>query len=121
MHFLGVGGHMRRIYNPIQYEFIQPMQDWNVIITVSALILGASQIFFLYNFCWSLFAGKKAERNPWQANTLEWVAASPPPHGNFETQPVVYRGPYEYSSPEVKEDWLPQNRQLGTSAAARSH
>jgi cytochrome c oxidase subunit 1 len=52
---------------------------------------------------------------------LEWTAASPPPHGNFETQPVVYRGPYEYSSPEVKEDWLPQNRPLGTGAAARVH
>jgi cytochrome c oxidase subunit I len=121
MHFLGVGGHMRRIYNPMQYEFIQSMQHWNVIITVSALILGAAQIFFLYNFFASLFAGKKAERNPWQANTLEWAAASPPPHGNFEAQPVVYRGPYEYSSPEVKEDWLPQNRQLGGAAAARSH
>ena len=121
MHFLGVAGHMRRIYNPTQYEFLQPMQHWNVFITVSALILGASQIFFLVNFFWSLFAGKKAERNPWQANTLEWVATSPPPHGNFEVQPVVYRGPYEYSSPEVKEDWLPQNKQLGAGAAARAH
>ena len=121
MHFLGVAGHMRRIYNPTQYEFLQPMQHWNVFITVSALILGASQIFFLYNFVSSLVAGKKAERNPWQANTLEWTAASPPPHGNFEAQPVVYRGPYEYSSPEVKEDWLPQNKQLGAGAAARAH
>src|SRR5207244_2763719 len=77
MHFLGVAGHMRRIYNPTQYEFLQPMQHWNVFITVSALILGASQIFFLYNFVSSLVAGKKAERNPWQANTLEWTAASP--------------------------------------------
>jgi len=34
---------------------------------------------------------------------------------------VVYRGPYEYSSPEVKEDWLPQNKQLGTAASARGH
>jgi cytochrome c oxidase subunit I len=121
MHFLGVGGHMRRIYNPTQYEFILPMQDWNVFITVSALILGASQIFFLWNFFASLFAGKKAERNPWQANTLEWSAATPPPHGNFEVQPVVYRGPYEYSSPEVKEDWLPQDKNLGAGAAVRAH
>jgi cytochrome c oxidase subunit 1 len=121
MHFLGVAGHMRRIYNPTQYEFLQPMQHWNIFITISALILGASQIVFLYNFIWSLFAGKKAERNPWQANTLEWVASSPPPHGNFEVQPVVYRGPYEYSSPEVQEDWLPQNKQLGAAAATRAH
>ena len=84
--------------------------DWNIFITWSALILGASQIFFLVNFFWSLFAGKKAERNPWQANTLEWSAATPTPHGNFEVTPTVYRGPYEYSSPEVKEDWLPQDQ-----------
>ena len=68
-----------------------------------------------------LFAGKKAERNPWQANTLEWSAPTPPPHGNFEVQPVVYRGPYEYSSPEVKEDWLPQDKNLGAGAVARGH
>jgi cytochrome c oxidase subunit 1 len=112
---------MRRIYNPTQYEFLQPMQDWNVFITYSALILGASQIFFLVNFFWSLFAGKKAEINPWQANSLEWTAPSPPPHGNFAVTPVVYRGPYEYSSPEVKEDWLPQSKQLPGGAAARGH
>jgi cytochrome c oxidase subunit 1 len=121
MHFLGVGGHMRRIYNPIQYEFITPMQDWNVFITWSALILGASQIFFLYNFVYSLFAGRRTEQNPWQANTLEWVAPTPAPHGNFLTTPTVYRGPYEYSSPLVKEDWLPQDKNIGTSAAARAH
>src|SRR5213595_1650129 len=121
MHFLGVAGHMRRIYNPTQYDFLQPMQHWNVFITVSALILGASQIFFLFNFVWSLIAGKKAERNPWQANILEWTAASPPPHGNFEVIPTVYRGPYEYSSPLVKEDWLPQDRRLGPEAAAAAH
>jgi cytochrome c oxidase subunit 1 len=97
------------------------MQEWNVFITYSALILGASQIFFLVNFFWSLFAGKKADMNPWQANTLEWTAPSPPPHGNFAVTPVVYRGPYEYSSPEVKEDWLPQSKQLPGSAAARGH
>jgi cytochrome c oxidase subunit 1 len=121
MHFLGVGGHMRRIYNPLQYEFLQPLQDWNVFITVSAFLLGVSQIFFLYNFFASLFAGRKADLNPWLANTLEWTAPSPPPHGNFLTTPVVYRGAYEYSSPEVKEDWLPQTRALPGGAAARGH
>ena len=121
MHFLGVGGHMRRIYNPTQYEFLHDLQYMNVFITYSALILGLSQIPFVVNFFWSLFAGKKAERNPWQANTLDWSAPSPPPHGNFAVTPVVYRGAYEYSSPEVKEDWLPQDRSLGQEAAARAH
>jgi cytochrome c oxidase subunit 1 len=122
MHFLGVGGMMRRIYNPTQYEFLQDLQGMSVFMSVSALILGASQVFFVANFVWSLAKGPKAERNPWLANTLEWTAPSPPPHGNWGAAlPVVYRGPYEYSSPEVSEDYLPQDRRLATAGAARSH
>jgi cytochrome c oxidase subunit 1 len=121
MHFLGVGGHMRRIYNPMQYDFLQPLQGINTFISVNAFILGAVQIFFVINFIGSLFFGKRASENPWQANTLEWAAPSPPPHGNFVTAPVVYRGPYEYSSPEVEEDWLPQDRRLETAPAGGGH
>jgi len=123
MHILGVGGMMRRIYNPTQYEFLQPLQPINVLITVSALLLGLSQIPFVINFFWSLFAGKRAEPNPWQANTLEWTAPAPPPHLNWgATIPTVYRGPYEYSSPEVREDFLPQTRPpAGARASAGRH
>jgi len=111
MHILGVGGHMRRIYNPLQYEFLQSLQPINVFITVSAFLLGLSQTLFVLNFFWSLFAGKRAEANPWQANTLEWATPSPPPHGNWgEKLPVVYGGPYEYSAPGIPEDYLPQNQ-----------
>jgi cytochrome c oxidase subunit 1 len=123
MHFLGTGGMMRRIYNPMQYEFLQHMHGMSVFMSVCAFILGASQIFFIINFVGSLIWGRKAGLNPWQANTLEWTAPSPPPHGNWgPTLPVVYRGPYEYSSPEVKEDFLPQDRRLTTAGAApRGH
>jgi cytochrome c oxidase subunit 1 len=119
MHIIGIGGHMRRIYNPTQYEFLQPLQHWNVLITIGALILGAGQLFFMVNFFWSMFAGKAAGKNPWQANTLEWEAPSPPGHGNFPGPlPTVYRGPYEYSSPLVAEDYLPQARRLEPQATA---
>ncbi len=121
MHFLGVGGHMRRIYNPMQYEFLNTFQPWNIFITVSAFLLVVGQIPFVVNFFWSLFAGKQVDENPWQANTLEWSAPSPPPHGNFGAIPEVYRGPYEYSSPEVREDYLPQDRTLAAGSAARGH
>jgi len=110
MHILGMGGMMRRIYDPTQYEFLKPLQPMNVFVSHSAFALGASQILFMLNFLFSLFWGRKADRNPWRANTLEWAAASPPPHGNFEVIPTVYRGPYEYSSPEWTEDYLPQDR-----------
>jgi cytochrome c oxidase subunit 1 len=123
MHILGVGGHMRRIYDPTQYDFLKPIQHWNVFITVGALVLGFSQIVFVVNFFWSMFAGKTAGRNPWHANTLEWEAPSPPGHGNFPGPlPTVYRGPYEYSSPLVAEDYLPQARRLeGQAAVATAH
>jgi len=110
MHILGMGGHMRRIYDPTQYEFLKPLQPINIFITQSALLLGAVQILFMANFLASLFFGRRAERNPWRANTLEWATPSPPPHGNFERIPTVYRGPYEFSSPESSEDYLPQDQ-----------
>ena len=108
MHILGVGGHMRRISNPLQYEFLQHLQGINVFITVSAFVLGVAQFVLLFNVFWSIFKGRVAERNPWQATTLEWEAPTPVPHGNFEEIPQVHRGPYEYSVPGEEEDWIPQ-------------
>jgi cytochrome c oxidase subunit 1 len=119
MHFVGLGGMMRRISDPTQYEFLQPLQPINVIITIAAILLLLGQIPFVINFFWSLFLGRIAEQNPWQANTLEWTTSSPPPHGNFGAVPVVYRNPYEYSLPEASDDWLPQDRPILQSAAAR--
>jgi cytochrome c oxidase subunit 1 len=109
MHNLGLDGMMRRIYDPNQYEFLQPLQPMNTFISVSALLLGAAQLIFMFNFLWSLRFGKKAPANPWNANSLEWTLPSPPPHGNFATMPTVYRGPYEYSSPGRDEDYWPQS------------
>ncbi len=118
MHLVGLGGMMRRIANPMQYEFLKPFQPLNIFITLAAIALLLSQLVFVVNFFLSLVRGEVAERNPWQANTLEWSALSPPPHGNFEAVPVVYRSPYEYSSPEAPQDWLPQDRPLLHGAAA---
>ncbi|MBI3779984.1 MAG: cbb3-type cytochrome c oxidase subunit I [candidate division NC10 bacterium] len=118
MFLLGAGGMMRRIANPMQYEFLRPLQPLNTFATIATILLLLAQLPFVVNFFWSLFAGKVAERNPWQANTLEWSAPSPPPHGNFDTVPVVYRGPYEYSHPSVSEEWLPQDRPTMPTATA---
>ena len=67
------------------------------------------QLVFFYNLITSLLWGPKAEKNPWQSNTLEWTADSPPPHGNWPVLPTVYRGPYEYSTPGRDQDYWPQN------------
>jgi cytochrome c oxidase subunit 1 len=109
MHIIGAAGHPRRYSDPLQYDWLHGLQGLNQFISVSAFLLGASQLIFLVNFFYSLFWGRKVDRNPWHANTLEWTAPSPPPHGNFDAIPTVYRGPYEYASPETKEDYYPQN------------
>jgi cytochrome c oxidase subunit 1 len=109
MHNLGLQGHMRRIYDPNQYEFLQPLQPMNTFISMSLFALVTVQSIYALNFLISIRKGRRADANPWKANSLEWTAPSPPPHGNFEEVPVVYRGPYEYSSPEGPDDFLPQN------------
>ena len=81
-----------------------------VFATVALVIMLSAQVIFLVNIVWSLRKGKKAGKNPWKANTLEWTTPSPPGHGNFEKLPEVYRGPYEYSVPGRKEDYWPQDQ-----------
>ena len=47
-------------------------------------------------------------------------APSPAGHGNFPGAiPTVHRGPYEYASPEVPEDWLPQSTDLKALAGGK--
>jgi cytochrome c oxidase subunit 1 len=112
MHQLGLHGHMRRIYDPTNYEYLRPLQPINTFISVCAFGLFASQIIFAVNFIGSWFWGAKASENPWEDNGLEWTLPSPPPHGNFVTVPTVHRGPYEYSFPQSDRDSLPQSEPL---------
>ncbi|MFI5365231.1 MAG: cbb3-type cytochrome c oxidase subunit I [Candidatus Binatia bacterium] len=104
----GVAGNMRRVYNPMQYDFLKHLAPLHQFATLATIVLILGQIPFFVNFFWSMFAGERAPDNPWKANTLEWATTSPPPHGNFAQVPTVYRDPYEYSAPGAGEDWLPQ-------------
>ncbi|MBI2501367.1 MAG: cbb3-type cytochrome c oxidase subunit I [Deltaproteobacteria bacterium] len=105
---VGIAGHHRRIFDPSAFEFLHRIQHLHVLATVGLIILLTGQIPFILNFFLSLRRGRLAEANPWQANTLEWIAPSPPGHRNFETDPVVVRGPDEYSVPGAAKDWLSQ-------------
>jgi heme/copper-type cytochrome/quinol oxidase subunit 1 len=110
MHILGMAGMPRRYENYMNFTQFSNLQPMNVFITMSAFGLGLAQIPFVINFLGSWIWGPKAPRNPWNATTLEWQTESPPPHGNFAKTPIVYHGPYEYASPLVEEDFLPQTR-----------
>ena len=106
----GLAGLSRRMWDGgASYAHTQGVLQWNVIISMGAWTLALVQIPFIFNFFWSIWRGKKVTSdNPWEATTLEWAAPSPPPHGNFATVPVTYRGPYEYSVPDAERDFSPQ-------------
>jgi cytochrome c oxidase subunit 1 len=108
MHILGWRGFPRRSADPYfsgQFLDLLPLNRW---ITWCAMALAVSQLIFVGNFILSWWLGKKATGNVWKSNTLEWFAASPPPHGNFPVIPDVQRGPWEYNHPDREEDYWPQ-------------
>ncbi|MCM1983557.1 cytochrome c oxidase subunit I [Lyngbya confervoides] len=91
MHILGLQGMNRRVaeYDP-QFATI------NLICTIGSYILAVSTLPFVINAIYSWIKGPQAPRNPWQSLTLEWMTSSPPPHENFEIDPVLTHGPYDY-------------------------
>ncbi len=122
MHLLGEGGEMRRLATSTEYQYLQPLQHLNVFITLSAFVLGAAQFLFLINLILSLKKGEKAPANPWNGNGLEWTIPSPAPFHNFDRIPIVYRGPYEYSSHEAEltgRDWIAQDEKPPAASAGK--
>lgn len=113
LFILGAAGQHRRIAGYTAYPdlYTENLQDLRVFATSSLIVLILFQIPFFVNMIVSWRRGEKVGNNPWKANTLEWVAPSPPPHGNFgDKMPEVYRGPYEYSVEGREEDYWPQNQ-----------
>ncbi len=81
----------------------------NPLMSIGAWGLALSQVPFIFNLFLSIKGGKKiTSDNPWHATTLEWATPTPPGHGNFLFEPVVHRGPYEYSPPNGTKDYMPQ-------------
>jgi len=112
MFLQGIAGVHRRWYDGgLTYDpIIKPVLHWNNFMSVSAFLLGATQLIFIFNFFYSIFRGRRVPNdNPWDATTLEWDTPTPPGHGNFTKPITVYRGPYEYSVPGADKDFTPQS------------
>ena len=111
MHWLGLVAHSRISSGGALASVAAAGSAIRIFITVAILLTVFAQGIFLINFLWSLFRGEKVpEYNPWRATTLEWSVSSPPPADNFgPSDPVVYRGAYEFSVPDVAEDFVPQH------------
>ena len=88
---LGYLGMPRR-YHVYPHEF----QLLNILSSAGSTILAAGYIFPMVYLTWSLWYGRKASANPWDAKGLEWTTSSPPPKHNFITPPIVDFEPYDY-------------------------
>jgi cytochrome c oxidase subunit 1 len=109
MHYLGMAGHPRRYSQLTELAYLHDLIPLQKFITYAAFVTIAGQFIFLINLFWSMKFGAKASDNPWEATTLEWTTATPPPHDNFGGHtPVVHHGPYEYSVPGAPRDFLMQ-------------
>jgi cytochrome c oxidase subunit 1 len=122
MHFIGMAGLPRRYYTNTAFPLFDDLQNVNVIITMFALVGGAFQLVFIWNFFYSIFYGKKSEMNPWKSNTLEWTAPVEHMHGNWPGAiPEVHRWPYDYSKPGHDSDFVPQTVPMGPDEEQLHH
>jgi cytochrome c oxidase subunit 1 len=109
-HLLGIAGHPRRYADTLWFEFLKPLDPLHIFITIAAFATAAAQLIFVANLFLSLWRGARSGVNPWEATTLEWAVATPPPAENFgDHLPVIHRGPYEYSMPGAAKDYSMQS------------
>jgi cytochrome c oxidase subunit 1/cytochrome c oxidase subunit I+III len=86
MHIAGLLGMPRRVYT------FQPglgLETVNLLSTIGALVFAVGVLVTVWNALQSRVAGDVAGPDPWKANTLEWLASSPPEHFNFPRIPIV--------------------------------
>ncbi|MBK9167282.1 MAG: cbb3-type cytochrome c oxidase subunit I [Bryobacterales bacterium] len=110
MHSVGLAGNPRRYPDFKEFEFLAELGGAHTFISLAAYFTAAVQLLFLANLFWSMWKGRPAAANPWEATTLEWTVASPPPHDNFGgVTPQVHQGAYEYSVPGRSRDYVMQS------------
>jgi cytochrome c oxidase subunit 1 len=95
MQVLGMDGMPRRYY-----DYLPEFANLNLVATLGSWVLAVGLVLMLVNLFRGLFYGPPCPANPWGGASLEWQTATPPPTENFDEDPVVTRGPYDFSTVE---------------------
>ncbi len=85
MHLSGMLGMRRRVYSYLGGDGLGAL---NLLTSLGAFLLAAGVLVSLIAFARSR-RGRIAPPNPWAADTLEWLPASPPPSYGFLRIPTV--------------------------------
>ena len=121
MHIMGIVGMPRRFPSSTEYGFLDSLIRSSVLVSGSDYHDRRATSFSI-NVLWSIFKGRKRRDNPWEATTLEWTTATPPPHDNFAgVLPTVYHGPYEFAVPGAPNDYVMQTDVRGRCPAVNGH
>jgi cytochrome c oxidase subunit 1 len=92
MFVLGLEGMPRRYY-----DYLPEFATGQFICTVGSWVLAAGMALMFANLFVGAKKGRPVGANPWGGASLEWSVASPPPVHNFTVEPVVTKGPYDFS------------------------
>lgn len=117
-HWLGVMGMPRRYADYMAEDGFTAMNQFS---TVSAMLLGASTIVFLWNVFYTSRYGKKVTvDDPWGfGGSLEWATSCPPPRHNFHALPRIRseRPALDLHHPEL----VPLNRRTYMTSSRHTH
>jgi cytochrome c oxidase subunit 1 len=78
------------------YDYLPQFASLHQFANAGSFILVVGLALMMVNLVRGAFTGKKASSNPWGGATLEWTLPSPPPPEDFESIPMITKGPYEF-------------------------
>ncbi len=91
MHATGLLGMTRRIYT---YDASTGWEWVNLVSSIGSFVMAIGFALFAVDILLQFRFWKRARRNPWDAGTLEWATAIPPPSYSFGSIPAVdHRSP----------------------------
>ena len=111
MHLTGLWGMPRRVFT---YDAGLGVGVLNLLSTIGAFVFAAGLVLTAVTLLGALRRGERSGANPWGADTLEWVADSPPAAPNFGRIPVVGSRAPLWDEP-------PHDPELARMAAAFDH
>ncbi|MFZ1398189.1 MAG: cbb3-type cytochrome c oxidase subunit I [Candidatus Promineifilaceae bacterium] len=90
---IGIMGMRRRIAD---YEANLGVSNTQILITLTALVIGWSLLIMVYNFIMSARTEPVADTNPWRSRSPEWQTPTPIPEFNYDVPFEVVGDPYDY-------------------------